>query len=64
GMNHSTGDLINIYFVNKELNKVKYVNNVDGVMYPIKQIPADKKILKGFKWQDARRPKNKLELFE
>jgi lipopolysaccharide export system protein LptA len=64
GMNYSTGDVINVYFVNKELNKVKFVNNVDGVMYPLKQIPADKKYLKGFKWQDARRPKNKLELFE
>lgn len=64
GMNYSTGDLINVYFINKELNRVKFVNNVDGVMYPLKQIPADKKYLRGFKWQDARRPKNKLELFE
>ena len=64
GMNRSNGDVIDIYFVKKELNKVKFVNNVDGVMYPIRQIPADKKQLKGFKWHDARRPKNKLELFE
>jgi lipopolysaccharide export system protein LptA len=64
GMNRSSGDMIDIYFVKKELNKVKFVNNVDGVMYPIKQIPADKKQLKNFKWQEARRPKNKLELFE
>ncbi len=64
GMNRSSGDVIDIFFVKKELNKVKFVNNVDGVMYPIRQVPADKKQLKGFKWQDARRPKNKLELFE
>lgn len=64
GMNRSSGDLIDIYFVKKELNKVKFVNNVDGVMYPLKDIPADKKELKGFKWQENRRPKNKLELFE
>ena len=64
GMNRSSGDLIDIYFVNKELNKVKFVNNVDGIMYPIKDIPTDKKELKGFKWLDKRRPKNKLELFE
>ncbi len=64
GMNRSSGDVIDIYFINKELNKVKFVNNVDGVMYPLRQIPADKKQLKGFVWQDARRPKNKLELFE
>jgi lipopolysaccharide export system protein LptA len=64
GMNRSTGDQIDIFFINKELNKVKFVNSVDGIMYPIRQIPADKKELRGFKWQDSRRPKNKLELFE
>ena len=64
GMNRSSGDVIDIYFVKKELNKVKFINNVDGVMYPIRQTPADKKQLKTFKWQDNRRPKNKLELFE
>jgi lipopolysaccharide export system protein LptA len=64
GMNRSSSDVIDIYFVKKELNKVKFLNKVDGVMYPIRQIPADKKQLKNFKWQDSRRPKNKLELFE
>jgi lipopolysaccharide export system protein LptA len=64
GMNRSTGDEINIYFVKKELNKVKFVRGVEGTMYPIRRIPSDKKKLKGFTWQDARRPKNKLELFE
>ncbi len=64
GMNRSSGDVIDIYFVKKELNKVKFVNNVDGVMYPIKQIPADQKELRNFKWLDSRRPKSKLELFE
>ena len=58
------GDVIDIYFVKKELNKVKFINNVDGVLYPLKQIPEDQKQLKGFKWLDKRRPKNKLELFE
>jgi lipopolysaccharide export system protein LptA len=64
GLNRSSGDVIDIYFVKKELNKVKFVNNVDGVLYPMNQIPADKKELSHFKWLDKRRPKNKLELFE
>ncbi|MGF2414232.1 MAG: OstA-like protein, partial [Ferruginibacter sp.] len=64
GMNRTSGDVIDIFFVKKELNKIKFINNVDGAMYPIKQTPADKKQLKNFKWQDNRRPKNKLELFE
>lgn len=64
GMNRSSGDVIDIHFVKKELNKVKFINKVDGVLYPVRQIPEDKKELKGFKWLDKRRPKNKLELFE
>jgi lipopolysaccharide export system protein LptA len=64
GMNRAKGDVIDIYFINKEVNKVKFVNDVDGTLYPMRQIPADQKTLKGFKWLDSRRPKSKLELFE
>jgi lipopolysaccharide export system protein LptA len=64
GMNRSSGDVIDIYFVKKELNKVKFVNNVNGILYPIRQIPSDQKQLKNFKWLINKRPKNKLELFE
>ncbi len=64
GMDRTKGDMIDIYFLNKELNKVKFFNNVDGTMYPLKQTPTDQKLLKNFKWMDNRRPKNKLELFE
>ena len=64
GMNRATGDVIDMYFVKGELNKVKFVNDVHGVMHPIKHIPPDEKFLKNFKWLDKRRPKNKLELFE
>ncbi len=64
GMNRSSGDVIDIYFVKKELNKVKFVNNVDGTLYPLRQIPPGQKQLKNFIWLDKRRPKNKLELFE
>ena len=64
GMNRSSGDVIDVFFINKELHKIKFINNVNGTMYPIKQLPADQKYLKGFKWMDKRRPKNKLEIFE
>ena len=64
GMNRCHGDVIDIYFANKEVNKVKFVNDVTGALYPLYQIPEDQKKLPLFNWQDARRPKNKLELFE
>lgn len=64
GMNRSSGDVIDVYFANKELNRVKFINNVDGTLYPLRGITDEQKFLKGFLWQDKRRPKNKLELFE
>lgn len=64
GMNRSSGDVIDVYFNNKTLNRVKFINNVDGTLYPIRMTTHEQKFLKGFLWQDKRRPKNKLELFE
>jgi hypothetical protein len=64
GMNRSSGEAIDVYFRDKEVHRVKFINDVNGTFYPINQIPADQKNLQGFKWLDARRPKNKLELFE
>lgn len=64
GMNRATGDVIDLYFKKEEINKVLFVNEIKGNMYPMKQIPEDQRQLKTFIWLDAKRPKNKLELFE
>jgi lipopolysaccharide export system protein LptA len=64
GMNRCKGDVIDVYFEAKTVNKVKFVNDVDGALYPMNQIPEGEKRLTQFIWQDVRRPKNKLELFE
>lgn len=64
GMNRATGDVIDLYFRNDELIKVLFINEISGNMYPMGQIPPDQVELKNFKWLDAKRPKNKLELFE
>ena len=64
GMNHADGSVIDMYFIKQELNKVKFLNDVHGKLYPMHQIPNDQKYLKNFNWLDKRRPKNKLELFE
>jgi lipopolysaccharide export system protein LptA len=64
GMNYATGDAVDVFFEKEEVVKIKYINDVNGTMYPMNQIPADKKLLKNFVWEDKKRPKNKLELFE
>ncbi|HEV8079704.1 MAG TPA: OstA-like protein [Chitinophagaceae bacterium] len=64
GMNRADGSVIDMYFIKQQLNTVKFLNDVHGKLYPIRQIPQDQKFLKKFTWQEKRRPKNKLELFE
>ena len=64
GMNHADGSVIDMFFIKQKLDKVKFVNDVHGKLYPISQIPAGQKYLKKFNWLDKRRPKNRLELFE
>lgn len=64
GMNRAKSDVIDAFFHDKSLNKVAFINDVDGDLYPINQIPEDKKYLKNFLWQEEKRPKNKFELFE
>ncbi len=63
GMNRSTSDIIDAYFQNKKLVKVKFIKEVDGTLYPMRMIGPVKE-LDGFMWLDKRRPKNFLELFE
>lgn len=64
GMNRATADVIDLYFKNQDLNKVIFINQIQGKMYPMNQIPEDQKKLRVFKWLDNRRPKNRAELFE
>ena len=64
GLNRASGDVIDLYFLKEELNKVKFVNDVKGKLIPMRLIPDDQKYLKNFQWLEKRRPKNKLELFE
>lgn len=64
GMNRATGDVIDIYFKNDDIIKVVFINQIQGKMYPMGQIPEDQRQLKTFKWLEERRPKNKAELFE
>jgi lipopolysaccharide export system protein LptA len=57
-------DVIDLLFLNKQLNKVILRQDADGVMYPIKKVNVDEMKLRNFRWEDDKRPKTKYELFE
>lgn len=57
-------DIIDLIFLNKQLNKVVLRQDADGVMYPIRKVNLDDMKLRNFKWLEQLRPKTKMELFE
>ena len=64
GMNNSNADVIDMFFNNKQLQRVVFRSEVTGTTYPMRQIPEDKRLLRNFKWLENKRPKSKFELFE
>lgn len=64
GINQSLSDIMDIYFKNKELNRVVFRSQVKGTLWPIKQKSPSEMKLSNFKWLEARRPKTKYEMFE
>lgn len=64
GANYAQADLINLYFIKKELDKITWLYQVKGGFYPVNAVPEERQRFRNFKWEEARRPKTRLELFE
>ncbi len=64
GINQSQCDIIDIYFDNKELDKVVFRSQVTGTIWPIRQKSPGEMRLTGFRWLEERRPKTKYEMYE
>ena len=64
GINESHSDIIDIYFEQKELDKVVFRSAVTGTLWPIRQKSPGEMKLANFRWLEDRRPKTKYELFE
>jgi lipopolysaccharide export system protein LptA len=64
GVNKVVGDIIDLRFLNKELNRVVVIGQPTGSLVPVLQATEQDKTLRDFKWLEARRPKTKFELFE
>jgi lipopolysaccharide export system protein LptA len=62
GMNRATSDAVDMFFANRRPVKVKFINDLKGITYPIKQVPSAQDKLTGFSWQDERRPKTRFDL--
>ncbi|WP_298739107.1 OstA-like protein [uncultured Chitinophaga sp.] len=61
-VNKSLSAVINIHFNEGQLNKVVFIKDPEGTMYPFTQAPKDEMLLENFRWEIKRRPKSKYEL--
>lgn len=64
GINQSQSDIMDVYFKQKEIQRVVFRSQVKGTLWPIRQKNPSEMRLQSFKWLEARRPKTKYELFE
>ncbi len=62
GVNRSTSDVIDAYFKDKKTYKIVFRNNLNGTLSPIQQVNSADLKVRGFIWNDDKRPKTKFDL--
>jgi lipopolysaccharide export system protein LptA len=63
-VNQTSSDLLDVYFVKGEINKVVLRHTIKGALWPISQKGPGEMRLPNFRWLEDRRPKTKYELFQ
>ncbi len=59
GINISQSDEMDIKIKDREMSKIKHYNNIKETLYPEKQLKDDMEYLKGFLWQEDKKPERK-----
>ncbi|MBR0323264.1 MAG: hypothetical protein IIX06_02085 [Bacteroidales bacterium] len=59
GINISQSDEMDIKIKGREMSKIKHYNNIKETLYPEKQLKDDMEYLKGFLWQEDKKPVRK-----
>jgi lipopolysaccharide export system protein LptA len=62
GSNKASSTKMKLFFLEKKIEKVKFMGKPEATFTPMKQLTDELKTLKGFSWQDAIRPKSKEDL--
>jgi len=64
GLIDITSDSMRIQFSGNEIDQISFYNQADGNLLPLDTPPpAQSNLLAGFKWNDAIRPKNPIDVF-
>ncbi|MBR4803480.1 MAG: hypothetical protein IK032_02430 [Bacteroidales bacterium] len=63
GINVGVGSDMRIYIRNRKPYRVATYGNPDMQAYPVKQLPEEKKFIKGFHWYGNIRPRKKTDIY-
>ena len=64
GLNKTTCSYMNAWFKNEEVDRATLNTKPQGDITPLKDITEKDSFLKGFNWQDDKRPKSKADLLK
>ncbi len=64
GNNKALSTDITLYFADKKINKIVFIQNPEAVFTPLKKLTAEQFKLKDFNWQIDRKPKSREALLE
>jgi len=63
GVNKTESSSINIFLKSGKLNRITYINSVDGGLSPLDKFPENELILKDFIWHNEKRPLKWQDVF-
>ncbi len=63
GINKNVSSKINILFDKKEIETITFFKEIDGDIYPEKDLPENARKLRGLNWRGSERIKSKDEIF-
>lgn len=61
-MNEKECKALSATMLNNKIHRVRYFENINSNAYPLFNLPDNKQKLKGFKWADEKRPKNRYDV--
>jgi lipopolysaccharide export system protein LptA len=64
GIQKSKSGKINIRIVEKAVEEVRFINQIDGNIYPEPDFPKNARRLRGFDWRGEERPRSVEDLFK
>lgn len=64
GINKAVSSDLLIFINNKQFESITFITSPEGTLYPANELAQPERVLKGFKWRDDKRPKQKLDVFK